>query len=228
VLPIKAVLFDAYGTLFDVHSISARADHFFPGRGAELAALWREKQIDYSRLRTLSNRYRRFSELTEDALVFALKRLGLPGSPALILELMAEYGHLELFPENRAALSHLRDIGLRLAILSNGDPPMLEQVVGHARLEGMFSHILSADAVGRFKTAPEVYQLGVDAFDVPAEYLLFVSSNGWDVCGAAWFGFTTFWINRRGEPAEELGIRPHASGRTMSELVDFVQSCLSR
>ena len=226
-LSIRAILFDAYGTLFDVYSISVLAERLHPGRGAALAALWRDKQIEYSRLRTLSNHYRPFSLVTEEALAFALARLGLPTHGDGQRALLEEYGRLEPFPENQAALERLRQRGLPLAILSNGDPPMLERVVAHARLTGMFSHILSADAVGRFKTAPEVYQLGVDAFGVPARELLFVSSNGWDACGATWFGFTTFWINRTGQPPEQLGVSPNRTGRSMQELVDFVESMVS-
>ena len=222
-MSIKAVLFDAYGTLFDVYSVGALAEELYPGQGAALAQLWRDKQLEYSRLRTISAQYRPFSQITADALRFAIAALGLLGPPDAANRLLAQYGRLELFAENRDALDRLSRIGLPLAILSNGDASMLAEVVSHARLDGVFRYVLSADSVQRFKTAPEVYRLGVDAFGAPASELLFVSSNGWDACGASWYGYCTFWINRFGQPAEELGVAAAATGRSMNDVVDFVQ-----
>ncbi len=222
-MAIQAVLFDAYGTLFDVHSVSRLANELYPGQGSRLCEIWRERQLEYSRLRSLSGRYEPFSRITADALGFALKRLELSSEGEARARLLAAYSRLDLFSENRAALTALAELGLPLAVLSNGDPEMLERVIGNAGLADRFAHVLSAHSVRSFKTAPAVYQLGVDAFGVPAKDLLFVSSNGWDACGAAWFGFTSFWINRSGQPPEELGVTPDGVGRDMSEVVQFVR-----
>ncbi|MGA2548824.1 MAG: haloacid dehalogenase type II [Burkholderiaceae bacterium] len=219
---IRAVVFDAYGTLFDVYSVGELAETLFPGQGRVLAELWRDRQIDYTRLRTLSGRYRPFSEVTRDALRFAVQKLKLAASDEMIQRLLDQYDRLEVFPENRDALSRLRELGLPLAILSNGDPPMLAKILAHSGLGPYFDHVLSADQVGSFKTAPEVYRLAPNALGLPCEEMLFVSSNGWDACGARWFGYPSFWINRTSQPAEELGIIPNASGSNMDEVVRFI------
>lgn len=219
---IKAVAFDAYGTLFDVYSIGALAEEIFPGRGEALAALWREKQIDYTRLRTLCGRYADFWAITGDALQFACETLGLSLGALQQDRLMQQYAKLVAFPENLAALQRMKRQGLPLAILSNGTPAMLASAIATAGMSDVFDHVLSVDPVKKFKTAPEAYQLAPDAFGCPAAEILFVSSNGWDVCGATWFGFTTFWINRAGRPLERLGVTPTATGRSMNDVADFV------
>lgn len=224
---IKAVAFDAYGTIFDVYSIGALAEEIFPGSGRALAELWRDRQIEYTRLRTLSGRYADFWTVTGDALDFACERLGLPMAPQARTRLMDEYAQLAAFPENLAALQELRRLGLPLAILSNGTPEMIASAVSGAGMDGVFDHILSADSVRRFKTAPEVYQLGPDAFGCPAAEILFVSSNAWDVCGATWFGYTAFWVNRAAAPLERLGVRPAVEGRSLGDVVRFAQAAVN-
>ncbi len=224
--PIRAIAFDAYGTLFDVHSIGVVADRFAPGRGAELAALWRVKQIDYTRLRTLCDRYAPFSKVTRDALAYTVRALGIALDEAQVEALMTEYDRLPVFPDAAAALSRLKGRGLPLAIVSNGDPPMLQAIVASSGLDDVFDHLLSVDAVGRFKTAPEAYALGPMAFGCDAAEILFVSSNGWDACGATWYGYTTFWIDRAGLPLEELGVVPTATGRSLLDVIDFLESRL--
>jgi 2-haloacid dehalogenase len=221
-LTISAIVFDAYGTLFDVYSVSKLAEELFPGRGQLLAELWRDKQIEYTRLRTMSGQYRPFSEVTRDALQFAVRKLGLNPHPRSLQRLLNQYDRLEVFRENRQALEQLCESDMPLAILSNGDPPMLARILEHSGLGRFFDHVLSADTVGRFKTAPEVYELGPKALGVPAARILFVSSNGWDACGARWFGYQSFWINRSRQPAEELGVTAHATGSTMDEVVSYV------
>jgi 2-haloacid dehalogenase len=221
-MAVAAVVFDAYGTLFDVHSIAATAERFFPGQGASLSLLWRERQIDYTRLRTLSQRYLPFSRVTSDALSYTLQRMKLSDPEgAAATALLSAYRKLAVFPENVATLEQIKTSGLPMAILSNGDEEMLHAVVDHAKLRGYFDHILSCDQVGRFKTAPEAYQLACDAFACSASDVLFVSSNCWDACGAGWFGFKTFWVNRRSEPVEELGVQLDASSQTMTPLPAF-------
>ena len=221
-MTIQAIIFDAYGTLFDVYSIGALAERLYAGKGEALASLWRDKQIEYTRLRTLSSKYKPFWDVTQDALIFSCRKLGLELNEANRVAMMSEYAALAAFPENLAVLQALRQHGLKLAILSNGNPPMLESAVQAAGMTSLFDHLLSAHTVGRFKTAPEAYQLGPDAFNLPAADILFVSSNCWDVCGATWFGYRTFWVNRADAPVEELDVLPHAQGRNLSELLDHV------
>ncbi len=136
---------------------------------------------------------------------------------------MGQYAKLQPFPENLTVLQQLKDLDLKLAILSNGNPQMLDAVVKAAGMQGLFNHILSVDAVKKFKTAPEAYQLAPDVFGLSARNILFVSSNCWDACGAAWFGYTTFWVNRSAAPLEELGVKPHAEGRSLTDLFDYVE-----
>ena len=134
---------------------------------------------------------------------------------------MAQYERLHAFPENLAALQELRRLGIPLGILSNGTPWMIANAVAAAGMDGLFDHILSVDSVRKYKTAPEAYQLGPEAFGCPAAEILFVSSNGWDVCGATWFGYTTFWVNRAGSPLERLGVRPVGEGHSLDDVVAF-------
>ncbi len=222
-MTIQAILFDAYGTLFDVYSIGVLAERLFPGQGAAVAGLWRDKQIEYTRLRTLSNTYKPFWEITQDALVFACRKLSLELTLDAQTQLMGQYAKLPAFPENLAVLQALKAAGLKLAVLSNGNPDMLESAVSAAGMQGVFTQVLSVHSVQKFKTAPEAYQLGPDMLGVAAKDSLFVSSNGWDICGAAWFGYRTFWVNRAGAPMEELGVTPHGEGRTLDDLHRFVE-----
>lgn len=221
---LNAVAFDAYGTLFDVYSVGALAEQLFPGRGAELSRLWRLKQIEYTQLRTLAGRYKPFWEVTQDALAFAARSLGLDLTEPLRSRLMSQYACLAAFPENLAALRELKTLGIGTAILSNGTPHMLDMSVKSAGMAGLFDHLLSVDAVHKYKPAPEAYRLGPAAFACAAAQILFVSSNGWDIAGAAWFGFTTFWTNRSDQPLEELDVKPTATGATLSDVVAFVKT----
>jgi 2-haloacid dehalogenase len=222
-MTIHAIVFDAYGTLFDVYSIGALAEKLFPENGKALAELWRAKQIEYSQLRTLCSTYKPFWEVTQDALIFTCKKLQLDLSFDAQNALMGQYAKLQPFPENLAVLQQLKEMGLKLAILSNGNPQMLDAVVKAAGMQGLFNHILSVDAVKKFKTAPEAYQLAPDVFGLSARNILFVSSNCWDACGATWFGYSTFWVNRSAAPLEELGVAPHAEGRSLTDLLDYVK-----
>lgn len=221
-MSIQAIIFDAYGTLFDVYSIGTLAEKLFPRQGAAVAALWRDKQIEYTRLRTLCSTYKPFWEVTQDALVFTCNKLGLELTLDAQNVLMGQYAKLPAFPESMDVLRKLQSMGLKLAVLSNGNPEMLDAVVRSAGMQQVFSHLLSVDAVKKFKTAPEAYQLGPDVLGLSAKNILFVSSNCWDVCGAAWFGYTTFWINRANAPVEELGVMPDASDTDMTALLPFI------
>ena len=219
-----AVLFDAYGTLFDVYSVGLAAEQLFPGQGQALGVLWRDKQIEYSRLVTTSNdgaHYRPFWELTRAALRYACKRLALALPPEHEDRLMNEYRHLSAFPENVEVLRALKERGIPTGILSNGDPDMLGVAVRSAGLEPWLDHVLSVDAVRKYKTHPQAYQLGVDALGLPAGRIVFVSCNAWDALAATWFGYRTLWVNRYQLPFEELGTQPVRTGTTLRDVLPF-------
>lgn len=220
----RCIAFDAYGTLFDVYSVGALAEKLFPNNGAKLAEIWRVSQIDCTRLRTLSDQYVDFWTITRDALIFALTRLKLDHSVQQVDALMEQYAKLTAFEENAGVLKRLQDSGARLAILSNGTPAMLSSAVQAAGIEGVFEHVLSVDVVRKYKTASEAYQLAPEAFGVAANQITFVSSNGWDVCGAKWFGFTSFWVNRAANVLEPLHVQLDAEGRNLLDFEQFVTS----
>ena len=220
----KAVLFDAYGTLFDVYSVGLLAEQLFPGSGQALSVLWRDRQIDYTRLVTTSNdgaHYRPFWDLTLAALRFASQRLGLALTPEAEKQLMNQYRHLSAFPENREVLQALRARGITTGILSNGDPDMLGIAVRSAGLDGLLDHVLSVHSVRRYKTHPAAYGLGPAATGVPAAQTVFVSCNGWDALGATWYGYRTLWVNRYQLPFEALGTQPERTGSSLRDVLAF-------
>jgi 2-haloacid dehalogenase len=219
---IRAALFDVFGTLLDVYSVTQRAEQLFPGRGAEVARLWRDKQIEYSRLRSMSGRYVPFAQVTREALEYTLDQLALAGTPANIDDLLDEYKRLTPFADVVPAFEALLKGGVELGVLSNGDPAMLESALVAAGLNRHLDFVLSADQVRAFKTDPTVYALGPRALKRPAREILFVSSNGWDACGATWYGYTTCWINRAGLALERLGVRPNRIGTDLTTVTDFL------
>lgn len=219
--PPRAVLFDAYGTLFDVFSVGLLAEQLFPGQGDALSSLWRDRQIEYTRLTSMSGRYRPFWELTRAALRASCDRLGLALDAASEDRLMNQYRHLSAFPENLEVLQALRAREVRAGILSNGDPQMLAVAVKSAGFQSLLDPVLSVHETRRFKTDPACYALGTQALGLPARQILFVSSNGWDAIGATWFGYTTLWVNRAGQPLERLDTQPTRIGRTLRDVLDF-------
>lgn len=221
-MSIRAVLFDVFGTLLDVHSVGARAEQLFPGQGQRLSQLWREKQLEYTRLRTLSARYAPFTQVTEDALQFACEALQLPLDAAARGLLMHEYTQLAPYADVVPALKRLQDSDTTIGVLSNGDPGLIEDVLHGAQLADYFDLLLSADQVHAYKTAPSVYELGPLTLKHPAHELLLVSSNGWDAIGAKWYGYVSFWVNRNDAPLDRLGTRPDAVGRTLDDAVTFL------
>lgn len=206
----KALVFDAYGTLFDVHSVTRLADSLFPGRGAALSQAWRSKQLEYTWLRGLMGRYDDFGAVTASSLDWALESLGLQAGPQQRDSLARAYRTLALFPEVRAALEELGRTR-PLAILSNGDPDMLDAVVDHNELRVFFGErVISVHEAGVYKPDPRVYALATAQLELPAEAIGFVSSNGWDAAGAKSFGFRAFWVNRGRAPVDRLGSPPDA------------------
>ena len=220
-MKLRAVLFDAYGTLFDVYSVALLAEQLFPGQGQALALLWRDKQIEYTRLVSMSGRYRPFWDLTRAGLRFAAQRLGLALDATAEERLMNQYRHLSAFPENHAVLTELTRRGVTTGILSNGDPAMLEVAVKSAGFAGLLQHLISVDAVQRYKTDPAAYALGPQTLALPAREILFVSSNGWDAIGATWYGYTTLWVNRAGVPLDPLDTEPTRIGTSLRDALDF-------
>jgi 2-haloacid dehalogenase len=208
---LRGYVFDAYGTLFDVHSV-VEAGREITDDPAALSMIWRQKQLEYTWLRSLMGRYEDFWSVTGAALRYAVRRLGLTATDAQLARLLDAYLTLAAFPEVTRALERLA--GRPRAILSNGSPRMLEAAVRASGLGAALQHVLSVDAARTYKPSPEVYALGPKALGIPAAELLFVSSNAWDVAGAKAFGYQVAWCNRTGAPPEELGFPPdHVVGR---------------
>ena len=215
---LSALVFDAYGTIFDVHSVTRRADELFPGKGTALSAAWRAKQLEYTWLRSLMKRYEDFSRVTAAALDWALASLGLEADEAARRSLLEEYRRLAPFAEAPAALEALA-ARRALAILSNGHPDMLNAVVEASGLRAHFrGGVLSVHSARAFKPDPAVYRIAEDALGVPRALMGFVSSNGWDAAGAKAFGFRVFWVNRAKAPVERLGVRPDETVADLAEL----------
>jgi 2-haloacid dehalogenase len=214
---IRAVVFDAYGTLFDVHSVIRRCDQIFPGKGAALSQLWRTKQLEYTWLRSLMARYEDFESVTRAALRVAAQTLGVSCPAATEEALLQEYLQLKPYPEVVAAIAALAD--RPLAILSNGSPSMLDPLVANAALTRHFDAVISVDRLRIYKPHPSVYQLAVDELRVSRERIAFISSNFWDVSGATAFGFRTYWINRSNAHRDELGFQPFAVLTGLDQLV---------
>ena len=228
--PVRAVLFDAYGTLFDVYSVGLAAEQLFPGHGQGLSQLWRNKQIEYTQLVTTSNHgahYQPFWALTRAALVYAIKKIAANARTewatgefdAKVEHLMNQYRHLSAFPENREVLQALKSRGVVTGILSNGDPAMLAVAVKSAGLDGLLDHVISVDAIRKYKTHPDAYALGLQATGLQARQIVFVSSNSWDALAATWYGYQTLWVNRQQLPFEELGTQPTHIGSSLRDVL---------
>lgn len=213
---IQALVFDAYGTLFDPDSLGSVCEAAFPGYGRRLSELWRAKQVQYTWLRSLMGKYLDFWRLTESALVFACRTLGLRCDPATRNRLMKAYLAIEPYPDVPEALATLASY--TLAILSNGTPRMLRAAVQEAGLERVLTSIVSVDQAKIYKPSPRVYKLAVERLGLDRRAIGFVSSNCWDVIGGKAFGFWTCWVNRSGQCVDELGFRPDVTVRKLTEL----------
>jgi 2-haloacid dehalogenase len=218
----RAFLFDAYGTLFDVHSVVVRAGAGMPGDLDALSQLWRQKQLEFTWLRALMDRYQDFEKITEDALRTALAQLHIEVNEPQIQQLMDAYLAPAVFPDAKVCLEALRDFPR--AILSNGSPKMIESAVRNNGLESFFSSVISVDQVKTYKPSPRVYQLGPEALHLPAQEILFVSSNAWDAAGAKAFGYRVCWCNRSGRPMERLGFAPDIVVSSLDQLSDRARS----
>jgi len=213
-MTVDALVFDAYGTLYDVHSVIRRCETCFPGKGMQLSQLWRVKQLEYTWQRSLMQRYAPFSQVTREALAYSCAALGLELSVERMEALMSEYLRLEPFAEVPAALERL---SMKRAILSNGSPDLLDPLVRNSGLK--FDAVLSVDELKIFKPAPHVYELAVKRLRVPKERIGFVSSNCWDALGAKSYGFRVYWINRGGAPLDRLGFTPDEQVKSLDEVL---------
>jgi 2-haloacid dehalogenase len=191
---IKAVVFDAYGTLYDIQSVAEVTEQAFPGYGDIITQIWRIKQLEYSWLRSLMGRYQDFSVVTRDSLAYTLRVLGLPNDDAVFARIIDKYLHLDLYPDALGAISALKDN--KLAILSNGSYDMLDALVKNSGLDGMLDAVISVDTKRIFKPSPHAYALIEQKLGISPREVLFVSSNAWDACGAKAFGLTVAWIER--------------------------------
>jgi len=219
----KAIAFDAF-TTFDPRPIVALAEQLFPTQGAALGNAWRTRQFEYTWLRSVGHRYVDFWKVTEDALVFAANMLHLDLSTDKRAQLMAAYLDLKAYADVRPALESLQRAGIRLALLSNMTRTMLEAATKNAGFEGLFEFTLSTDTVRTYKPDPRAYQLGMEAFGLPRQDMLFAAFGGWDAAGAKWFGYPTFWVNRLHLPVEELDVAPDAMGDSLTDVAQFVRS----
>ena len=243
-MTIKAVIFDAYGTLYDIQSVAAVTEEAFPGYGDIITQIWRVKQLEYSWLRSLMRRYEDFSVITKESLAYTIRALGLKHDAATFERIMDKYLHLDLYPDALTALAALK--GRKLAILSNGSSDMLNALVKNTGLDRVLDATISVDQQRVFKPAPEAYTLIETKLGVTPAEVLFVSSNPWDACGAKSFGLNVAWIERVTPEAmalacvksdvvppltmfkalrtqmDELGVTPDHRIRALSELPDLV------
>ncbi|WP_029331891.1 haloacid dehalogenase type II [Exiguobacterium oxidotolerans] len=216
---IKALVFDVYGTLFDVHAVKVKAEELYPEHGADISQVWRQKQLEYSFLRQLNGQYVPFSQVTRDALRYALLQLKLHVTEENIAALMEAYLELSHYEEVEAVLHEMS--GKQLAVFSNGSHDMLDPLIEQSGLESLFDHIISVDDIKQYKPTPAAYMHALNTLGLKREEVLFMSSNGWDITGAKSFGFRTAWINRSGLPVEELNLDPDSIYDDLNGLLEW-------
>jgi len=227
----KLIAFDAYGTLFDVYSIGTLAEKLFPGQGKTLSLLWRDKQLEYTRLISLadpnplgSQHYQSFWDLTIAALHFSCAQLKLDLNPENESTLLKQYAQLDSFPESAAVLEKVKATGIKTCVLSNGNHQMLSWANQSSGLDQFLDRVISIEEVRQFKIMPSSYQLVLNYYPIPKDQILFVSCNAWDIIGANWFGFDTYWVNRYQLPFEEIGKKPKYSGSNLNGILNYLDT----
>jgi 2-haloacid dehalogenase len=225
----KVIAFDAFGTLFDVYSMASLAENLFPGQGQALSNMWRDRQIEYTRLVSMadpsvdgSRYYTSFWDLTIKSLRYTCERLNLVLTEEFERQLMEQYAKLQKFSDVDNLLQTLKTKSIKTSILSNGSQNMLEKVVENNQLTQFFDALISVDEVRHFKVMPKTYELVLKKFSCQKEDVLFVSCNAWDIVGASWFGLPTFWVNRFQLPYEHIGLPPTYQGHSLTDLLNRV------
>ena len=224
---IKALAFDAFA-IFDLRPIALSCEKAFPGRGTELSNAWRARQFEYQWLRGLAGRYADFWQVTANALDFAAQSLQLDLSSSARDVLMQGYLTLKPWPDVPRALGDLRHSGRKLVLLSNATEQILNAGIKNSELDGMFHDVISTDRIRCFKPDPRAYQLGVDILGLRKEKIMFVAFAGWDVAGSKWFGYPTYWNNRQGSTAEQLGVTADGTGASLDDLTHFLRDPLAK
>jgi 2-haloacid dehalogenase len=217
----RAIFFDAL-TTFDQKPTVARLEQVFPGRGSELGKAWRTLQFEYAWLRSLGAQYEGFFKVTQDALIAACRTLKIEMSERQRSEVMQCFLELKAYPDVGPVLRRFRAASIRVALLSNFTEEMMKAGLKNSGLEGAFDDLLSTDRVRAYKPSPVAYAMGTERFGLHGKDCVFAAFAGWDVAGAKWFGYPTFWVNRNGLPAEELGVIPDGAGRDFEDLAKFV------
>jgi 2-haloacid dehalogenase len=225
----KLIAFDAYGTLFDVYSMGQLAEELFPEHGQAFASMWRDRQIEYTRLVTMSDPnpngskyYLPFWEITIRSLHYVCKRMNFTLSSDDQKRLMDQYAKLTSFDDSLTVLKNIKGRGIATAILSNGSKDMLTTVVESNGLKPYLDKVVTVEEVRLFKTSPQAYELLLKAFPIKREEILFVSSNAWDALAAKWYGFDVFWVNRLAHPFEEIGEKPDYEGNSLSKVLEVI------
>lgn len=225
----KLVAFDAYGTLFDVFSMGQLVENFYSVNGQAFALMWRDRQIEYTRLTTMSDPnpqgsqyYLPFWEITLRSLRYVCKRFNLDLTNEIEMSLMHHYEKLASFEDSLSVLKALSEKGINTAILSNGSRDMLAKVVEINGLKPYLNKVVTVEEVRLFKTAPQAYELLLKEFSCQKNEVLFISSNAWDALAAKWFGYDVFWVNRLGHPFEEIGQKPTYEGRSLTEVLSVI------
>lgn len=217
---VKAIVFDVYGTLFDVHSVFKKCEEFFPSRGSQLSDLWRTKQLEYAFIQHIIGRYRPFNEITRNSLRFACEQLGVQLTGEKETELLNAYLTLNPYEEVPNTLQQLSE-NYRLVILSNGTSNMLHPLIEYHHLTPFFSQLISVDDVKQYKPSPAAYMYALDQLNCNREEILFLSSNTWDITGASSFGFQTAWVNRKKVIFDRMGQQPDRIFSNLKELIDL-------
>ena len=218
----RGIVFDLYGTLYDVQSVAGICEQAYPGHGDAIARLWRQKQLDYTWLRSLMERYVSFETVTDDALRFTCAALDLPLEEDMARVLGEQYLRLEPHPETASALHRLKDAGIPLGIISNGSHKSIAHVVSHSSMGWAFDELISADDVQVFKPHPKMYELAERRMGHAREHILYVSANGWDASAASLSGFPVCWINRNLGPFDALGATPMVVTEDLGAMADWV------